>query len=201
VEIRPLAIADAHVITPVSHADERGLFLEGFRADVLERATGRRFEPVQVNRSISRRGVVRGIHYADVPPGQAKYVMVTAGAILDYVIDIRVGSPTFGQWEAVALDDVENRAVFLAEGLGHLFVVTSESASMVYLVSDVYRPECEHTISPLDPEIGLEFPFATDELILSERDVAAPSFSEARSRGMLPEYAECVARYGKLAAR
>nr|WP_194241559.1 dTDP-4-dehydrorhamnose 3,5-epimerase [Galbitalea soli] len=199
VQITPLSIDGAYSISPVQHGDDRGTFLEFFRGDLLAEAIGRPFTPVQGNRSISSKGVVRGIHFADVPAGQAKYVTVTSGSITDYIIDIRVGSPTFGQWVAVELDDVTRGAVFIAEGLGHLFVATSDQAAVSYLTNDVYRPGKEHTVSPLDADIALELPFAADALLLSPRDTSAPSLSEARDSGLLPDYEVCRAHYAALA--
>ncbi len=96
---------------------------------------------MQVNTSVSRRGVVRGIHYADIPPGQAKYVTCQRGAVLDFAIDIRVGSPTFGQWDSELLDAVDRRAIYLAEGLGHAFVALQDDSTVTYLVSSPFDPE------------------------------------------------------------
>ena len=190
---RPLAIPGAVEFTPAQHGDERGVFVENFRFEPLEEALGHPFTVRQGNTSVSRRGTVRGIHYALVPPGQAKYVMCAKGAVLDYVIDLRVGSPAFGSWESVLLDDVDRRAVYLAEGLGHCFVALSDDAIVSYLVSQVFNPQREVGISPNDPEIGLVFPPEAGELLLSPKDVAAPSLSEARANGMLPDYDECLA--------
>src|SRR5919202_5624129 len=124
--IRELGIPGAFEVTPVPHRDERGAFLEWFRQDELAAAVGHELELAQANCSISRRGVVRGVHCAEVPPGQAKYVTCSRGAVLDVVVDLRVGSPTFGRWEGVRLDDVDRRAVYLAEGLGHGFCALSD---------------------------------------------------------------------------
>lgn len=138
--------------------------------------------------SVSRRGVVRGIHFADVPPSQAKYVTVTHGAVVDFVVDIRVGSPTFGQWDSVVLDTVDRRALYIAEGLGHCFVALTDDAAVSYLVSEVFAPQREHGITPLDEAIGLDLPFARDELLLSEKDIAAPTLLEAQREGLLPTW-------------
>ena len=97
-KIRPLAVEGAFEIIPAPHGDSRGLFLEWYRFDRLAEAVGHPMRLAQANLSVSARGVVRGIHYADVPPGQAKYVTCSRGAVLDAVVDLRVGSPTFGQW-------------------------------------------------------------------------------------------------------
>jgi dTDP-4-dehydrorhamnose 3,5-epimerase len=195
VQVRPLTIPDAFEVTPVQHVDSRGLFSEVFRSDRLSDAVGHTLSPKQVNLSVSRRGVVRGIHFADVPPGQAKYVTVSSGRIVDYVVDLRTGSPTFGSWDSVILDDVDRRAVFLAEGLGHAFIAVSEEATVSYLVSDVYSPDREHGIDPLDPEIGLIFPA---EPLLSDKDRDAPSLSDLVAAGSLPTWEQAHARYAEL---
>jgi dTDP-4-dehydrorhamnose 3,5-epimerase len=190
VDIRPLSIAGAFEITPRQWSDDRGTFLEWYRSDALAEIGGVGMNLHQANTSISRRGVVRGIHFADVPPGQAKHVTVTRGSAIDFIVDIRVGSPTFGSSCSVALDDVKRRAVFLAEGLGHAFVALEDDTVVSYLVSGVYDPAHEHGISPLDPAIGLELPFAPSELVISEKDLRAPTLDEARELGILPIWAE-----------
>lgn len=189
---------DAYEITPKQFADDRGVFLEWYRFDRLAEATGRRVELAQANTSVSRRGTLRGIHFADIPPSQAKYVTATHGAVLDFVVDIRVGSPTFGTWDSVLLDDRDRRAIFLSEGLGHAFVALTDDATVSYLVTDVYRPGAEHGINPLDPEIGLVFPEDAGELLLSEKDRDAPSLAEAAAAGLLPDWAEARSFYDSL---
>ena len=179
---------DAYEITPAQHRDDRGVFLEWYRFDRLEETVGHALNLRQANTSVSRKGSVRGIHFADVPPSQAKYVMCTRGAVLDFAIDIRTGSPAFATWDTVLLDDVDRRAIYLAEGLGHCFVALSDDATVSYLVTDVYNPSREHGINPLDPEIGLEFPLAPAELLLSPKDTDAPSLTQAREQGLLPAY-------------
>src|SRR3954466_10750915 len=143
-KIEGLDVADAWVCTPQQFGDDRGVFLEWFRADHLAEATQRRFHVAQANHSVSRRGTVRGLHYADVPPGQAKYVYCSRGAILDVVVDIRHGSPTYGAHAAVRLDDTDRRGVFLSEGLAHGFCALTETADVTYLVSTAYNPTVEH---------------------------------------------------------
>jgi dTDP-4-dehydrorhamnose 3,5-epimerase len=198
VQTRQLTIPGAVEFTPTQHSDSRGDFFEHFRFEPLEEAIGHPFTVRQGNTSVSRRGAVRGIHYALVPPGQAKYVTCLSGAVLDYVIDLRVGSPEFGRWEVVRLDDVDRRAVYLAEGLGHCFVALAERAIVSYLVSEVYNPSREFGISPSDPDIGLKFPQDVGELLMSEKDLAAPTLAEARDRGLLPVYEESLAYEGTL---
>ena len=197
-QIRELSIPDSFEVTPTQHADDRGVFLEWYRFDKLEEHLGHPLTLRQANTSVSRRAVVRGIHFADVPLGQAKYVTVNSGAILDFIIDIRVGSETFGKWESVLLDDVDRKAVYLAEGLGHLFLALSDKATVSYLVSDIYRPGAEHGVNPLDGEIGLKFPIDESDLIFSDKDKVAPSLSEAKSRGLLPTFDACRDFYASL---
>jgi dTDP-4-dehydrorhamnose 3,5-epimerase len=192
VKIRPLSIEGAYEVTPVQHGDPRGLFLEWYRFDRLAEAVGHPLRLAQANQSVSARGVVRGIHYADVPPGQAKYITCVRGAVLDVVVDLRIGSPTFGQWEGVRLDDVDRRAIYLAEGLGHGFCALTDDATLTYLCSTTYNPAAERAVHPLDPELGIEWP-ANAAPLLSARDDAAPRLAEARAAGTLPDAGACRA--------
>ncbi|RDV45680.1 dTDP-4-dehydrorhamnose 3,5-epimerase [Leifsonia sp. ku-ls] len=197
-QIRELSIPDTYEITPRQHPDDRGLFFEFYRFDRLEEAVGHSLDLKQGNTSVSRRGSVRGIHFADIPPSQAKYVMAPHGAVLDFVIDIRVGSPTFGKWDSVLLDDKDRRAIYVAEGVGHCFVALTDDATVSYLVTDVYNPTREHGINPLDAEIGLEFPIPADELLLSPKDTDAPGLAEAQAGGLLPTWDAARAFYASL---
>ena len=197
-KVRELAVPGAWEFTPVQHSDPRGLFLEWYRAEAVAEAVGHPMRLVQTNHSVSRLGTLRGIHYADVPPSQAKYVYCPRGAFLDVVVDVRVGSPTFGRWDAVRLDDVDRRAVYLAEGLGHAAFALSDDAALIYLCSAGYNPGREHGLNPLDPALGLPWP-ADIELVLSEKDAGAPTLAEAAERGLLPGYDTCQAYYAELA--
>jgi 5-epimerase len=194
VKVRELAVPDAYEIGTDVFPDDRGLFLNPFRADVLAQATGHRLTVAQTNHSASRRGVVRGVHFALLPPGQAKYVYCPRGAALDVVVDIRVGSPTFGQHDAVRLDDRDFRAVYLAEGLGHAVVALEDDTVVAYLCSTGYDPAREKGISPADPALGLPIPAGA---VLSPRDLAAPTLAEAAGQGLLPSYEECRAFYAR----
>ncbi len=194
-QIRELSIPDSYEITPKQFADDRGLFLEWYRFDRFAEVLGHPIDLRQGNLSMSKRGVVRGIHFADIPRGQAKYVSAVHGAVLDFVIDIRVGSPTFGKWDSVLLDDVDHRAIYLAEGLGHAFVALTDNATVSYLVSDTYNADREHGVNPLDFEVGLVFPAAAGEVLLSPKDIAAPSLAEAAASGMLPSWQDARAFY------
>jgi dTDP-4-dehydrorhamnose 3,5-epimerase len=193
-DVDHLGIAGAVVFTPRQHRDPRGVFLEQFRADVLEKALGHPLDLAQANLSVSTRGVVRGIHFAQVPPGQAKYVTCPRGAVLDYAIDLRVGSPTFGAHVTAVLDDVDRRALYLAEGLGHAFVALSDEATVSYMCSTPFSPGREHGISVFDPELALVWPDDV-ELVLSDRDRVAPSLVEVRDAGLLPSWEECESFY------
>jgi dTDP-4-dehydrorhamnose 3,5-epimerase len=189
-EVRELAVPGAWEFTPRLYPDDRGVFLEWFRADVVNRTIGHTFEIAQSNQSVSRRGSVRGIHYADVPPSQAKYVYCPRGAVLDVVVDIRAGSPTFGVVDTVRLDDVDRRAVYLSEGLGHAFCALEDDTTAMYLCTAAYDPTGEHGIHPLDPEVGLVLPDGVVPL-LSAKDEAAPSLAQATASGLLPTDAGC----------
>ena len=197
-KIRELSIPDSYEITPKLHSDDRGMFMEWYRFDRLEEVIGHSLTLRQANVSVSKKGVVRGIHFADIPVGQAKYVTATHGAVLDFVIDIRVGSPTFGQWDSVLLDDVDRRSIYIAEGLGHAFVALTEGATVSYLVSDSFKAEREHGISPLDADIGLVFPPEAGLALLSPKDVEAPTLAEAAASGLLPTWEDARAFYASL---
>jgi dTDP-4-dehydrorhamnose 3,5-epimerase len=195
--MEPISIGGAWTFTPAVHRDDRGHFMEWFRAGELSESLGYWPETAQANCSVSRRGVIRGIHFASVPPGQAKYVTCVSGAVLDMVVDVRVGSPSYSRWEAVRLDDQDRRAVFLSAGLGHAFTALSDEATVIYLCSTPYSPGREHGVHPLDPDIGIEWP-ADARPVLSAKDAAAPTLEEARRAGLLPTYADCEAYIGSL---
>ena len=188
------------MFSPQLNPDDRGLFLESFTQRSFREATDHNFLLQQSNLSFSHRGTIRGIHFATVPPGQAKYVQCYQGAILDLVVDVRVGSPTFGQWEAVELDSHSRKAVYIAEGLGHAFCALSETATVGYMCSEPYAPEREFGVHPLDNELAIAWP-QEFEILLSPKDAAAPSLHEASSLGILPTYDECLHQYAALGDR
>lgn len=192
-EFRQLQVPGAWEITPRQFGDPRGVFLEWFKDPAFVDAVGHPLNLQQANCSVSAAGVLRGIHYADVPPGQAKYVTCVRGAVLDVVVDIRVGSPTFGRWDSVLLDDTDRRAIYLGEGLGHAFLSLEDHSTVVYLCSTGYAPDREHGIHPLDAEVAIDWPSRGRdggplELLLSDKDVAAPTLAQAREAGALPTY-------------
>ena len=197
VEVRELAVPDAYSLTSPRFGDDRGVFLEWYRQEALAEAVGHPLRLAQGNCSVSRRGALRGLHYADVPPSQAKYITCVRGAVLDAVVDLRVGSPTFGAHDVMLLDDAERAAVYLSEGLGHSFLALTDDATVIYLCSEVYHPAREHGIHPLDPQLGIPWPEDVTPL-LSGKDAAAPTLAQAEAAGALPTYADCLALYASL---
>jgi dTDP-4-dehydrorhamnose 3,5-epimerase len=190
VKARELSVPGAWEITPQVHTDSRGLFFEWFTDSGFTEFAGHRLDLRQANCSVSSAGVLRGVHFAQLPPSQAKYVTCLTGSVFDVIIDIRVGSPTFGKWDAVVLDDQHHRSVYLSEGLGHAFLALEDDSTVMYLCSAGYAPEREHTIDPLDPALGISWPLADGEPIKSDRDRDAPTLEEARARGLLPTWDE-----------
>jgi dTDP-4-dehydrorhamnose 3,5-epimerase len=168
------------------HADSRGMFFEWFTDDDFTAMTGHRLDLRQANCSVSSAGVLRGLHFAQLPPSQAKYVTCTRGAVFDVVVDIRVGSPTFGEWDSVLLDDLDRRTIYLSEGLAHGFLALQDDSTVTYMCSAGYDPGREHTINALDPAIGIVWPRA--DVTLSERDAQASSLDEVRAAGLLPTW-------------
>ncbi|WP_105035106.1 dTDP-4-dehydrorhamnose 3,5-epimerase family protein [Cryobacterium aureum] len=197
-QIRELSIPGSYEVTPRQFGDDRGVFLEWYRFDHLGEAIGHPLKLAQANTSVSKRGVVRGIHFADIPPGQAKHVTVTHGAVLDFVVDLRVGSPAFGTWDSVRLDEQDRRAVYIPEGVGHAFVALTDDATVSYLVTSVFNAGREHGINPLDPDIGLIFPAELGSPLVSEKDELAPSLGEALELGLLPTWEASQAFYASL---
>jgi len=184
---RALSIPGAWVFEPDRFDDDRGLFVAPYQEAAFIKIAGAPLKVAQANHSVSRRGVIRGVHFADVPPGQAKYIYCPHGELLDVVVDVRVGSPTYGRWDAIRLDSRSYRAMYLAEGLGHAFCALVDGTVASYLCSTPYMPAIEHTIDALDPALGLPWP--TDLTpVLSKRDATALTLAEAEVAGLLPHY-------------
>ena len=185
---RALAVEGASVFTPDVFDDPRGVFASPFQGSAFEDAVGESLFPVvQASTSTSRRGVVRGVHYTLSAASMAKYAFCTGGRALDVVVDLRVGSPTFGASDSVELSPETFSAVYLPPRVGHLFVALEEQTTMVYLLSAGYAAEYERAVHPLDPALGLSLP-GDLKPILSERDTDAPDLAAARSQGLLPDY-------------
>jgi dTDP-4-dehydrorhamnose 3,5-epimerase len=162
------------LLAPAKHGDERGFFMETFRADTATEH-GVPTEFVQDNHSRSRRGTIRGIHF-QTDPGQGKLVRVARGSVFDVAVDLRRGSPTFGHWEGFELDDERAHQLYIPVGFGHGFCVTSEVADFVYKGTNYYDPATESGFRFDDPEVGIEWPDV--ELLYSERDRSAPRLAE-----------------------
>ena len=191
--VRELAVPGAWEITPKLNADDRGAFFEWFTEGEFGDMAGHAFDMRQANCSVSAAGVLRGLHFAQLPPGQAKYVTCLTGSVFEVVVDIRTGSPTYGQWDSVLLDDVERRSTYISEGLAHGLLALEDNSTVMYLCSAPYAPEREHTISARDPAIGINWPLPNEQLRLSDRDAEAPTLAEVRSAGLLPSWAQTQA--------
>ncbi|HEX2286463.1 MAG TPA: dTDP-4-dehydrorhamnose 3,5-epimerase [Mycobacterium sp.] len=200
-KVRELAVPGAWEITPQLHADARGLFYEWFTDAEFTAFAGHRLDLRQANCSVSSAGVLRGLHFAQLPPSQAKYVTCLRGSVFDVVVDIRVGSPTFGRWDAVRLDDRTRRSIYISEGLGHAFLALEDDSTVMYLCSAGYDPSREHTINALDPALGIAWPVVDGEPIMSERDWDAPTLEEVRAEGLLPTWEATRAFVAELGRR
>lgn len=175
-----LDLPGAWFFTPRQFSDDRGTFFEWFQDSTFIEAAGHSFTLAQANCSISSKGTLRGIHYAQVPPGQRKYVTCLSGSALDVLVDLRIESPTFGQWRSVQLDTVDRNVVSIPNGVGHAFMALEDNTTIVYLCDQRYNPAGEFEIHPLDPEIGIEWPVGIKPL-LSPKDEAAPKLSESKN--------------------
>lgn len=191
-----MAVPDAYRVTPQLLADVRGSFHESYKYDDLARETGHVFRPLQVNYSVSARNTLRGVHGVLLPPGQAKFVTCVRGALLDVVVDLRLGSPAFGVHDTTLLDAREGTAVYVAEGLAHGFVALTDDACISYLCSTQFVPGTQFEIQPFDPELALPWHLGlTGDALLSAKDEQAPSLAEAADRGLLADYRACLALY------
>jgi dTDP-4-dehydrorhamnose 3,5-epimerase len=188
-KVRELAVPGAWEITPQQHSDSRGMFFEWLTDRGFTGFAGHRLDVRQANCSVSMAGALRGLHFAQVPPSQAKYITCLSGSVFDVAVDIRVGSPTFGQWDSVLLDDRDRRSMYISEGLAHGFFALEDNSTVMYLCSAEYSPQREHTICPTDPKIAVDWPSGL-ETILSDRDAAAPTLEEVRAAGLLPTWEE-----------
>ncbi|TBO59757.1 dTDP-4-keto-6-deoxy-D-glucose epimerase [Streptomyces kasugaensis] len=195
-----MKIPNAFRITPRQIPDRRGSFYEAFRSAALTEAIGYPFRIGQANYSVSRRGTLRGIHATSLPPGQAKLVTCVRGAVLDVAVDLRVGSPTFGEFEITHQDEESGVSVYMADGLGHAFLALTDDVCMNYLCSTEYVPGTMIDVNALDPQLGIPWNLTCDP-VMSDKDAAAPNAAEAIAAGLLPTYDECLAHYARLRER
>ncbi|MEU4616199.1 dTDP-4-dehydrorhamnose 3,5-epimerase family protein [Streptomyces umbrinus] len=195
--ITETAVRDAYRIEPEPHRDQRGRLYEALRHESLRAATGHAFEVRQVNFTVSHRNVLRGIHGTTLPPGQGKIVTCVRGAALTMVVDLRVGSPTFGHHDVVRQDPDSATAVYLPDGLGLAYVALADDTCMNYLCTREYVHGTIIDVDALDPALGLPWNLA-EPPIRSARDAAARSLAEAAAGGSLPTYEECVRTYQAL---
>jgi dTDP-4-dehydrorhamnose 3,5-epimerase len=186
VNLRELEIAGLYVAESRVFGDDRGFFREWYKLSDFA-AAGLDFSTEQSNLSVSARNVVRGLHYSIAPRGQAKVVTCVYGTLDDVIVDVRVGSPTFGRVVTVPLAAEEGTTVVLPAGVAHGFCVTSESAALSYLLSSPYDAASELEIHPLDPEVNVPWALS-GEAILSEKDAAAPSLAQRQAAGELPTF-------------
>ncbi|CAB4330847.1 unannotated protein [freshwater metagenome] len=175
--VTQLDIPGTWVFTPKQFSDDRGTFFEWFQDSTFVEAAGHSFTLAQANCSISSKGTLRGIHFADDPPGQRKYVSCFTGEIFDVIVDLRNGSPTFGKWHGEILNAENHKAMSIPNGVGHAFMALEDNSTVVYLCDQRYDPSNEREINPLDPEIGISWPNGITPL-LSTKDAVAPLLLE-----------------------
>jgi dTDP-4-dehydrorhamnose 3,5-epimerase len=190
---QPMNIEGAWLFTPNTLLDSRGSFQESFRLDKIESVLGRAFSVKQINQSVSKAGVLRGIHFAKNPPGQAKYVTCVKGSVWDLVVDLRIGSPTFGQSEATLISESNGLGVLIEKGLGHAFLALEDDSTVSYLCDEYYSPENEFGLSIFDPDLNIDLRKISEEhgigeILLSDKDKTAPTLSELKALGVLPTY-------------
>jgi dTDP-4-dehydrorhamnose 3,5-epimerase len=174
----PTEIPDVVVLEPKVFGDARGFFFESFNREQLESVLGRPLEFVQDNHSLSRKGVLRGLHY-QLPHPQGKLVRVVRGEVFDVAVDLRRPSRTFGRWVGVTLSAQNKRQLWLPEGFAHGFLVLSDEAEFLYKTTDYWHPESERCIRWDDPELGIAWPTGVAPLV-SSKDAAGSRFAEAR---------------------
>jgi dTDP-4-dehydrorhamnose 3,5-epimerase len=180
-KVTPLAISDVLLIEPKVFGDDRGFFFESFNQQAFNEATGLDANFVQDNHSKSAKNVLRGLHYQLPPKAQGKLVRVVAGEVFDVAVDIRKGSPTFGQWVGQVLSAENKLQMWVPAGLAHGFLVLSSSAEFLYKTTDYYAPEYERSIAWNDPALAIDWPLAGGQAMLSAKDATAPLLADALS--------------------
>lgn len=189
-ELTPLSIEGAWLAESPVWIDDRGYFREWFKHEEVFSKTGIDFSVKQANISLSKRGVIRGIHYSLTPGGQAKWVTCVQGSILDVIVDLRPESPTFKKHEIVDLKENDGRALLIGVGLGHGFLSLEDNTCTSYLLSSPYSPGFEFEIQPTDPELGIDWHLELTDgigILISPKDAQAPSLQERATKGQLPQ--------------
>ncbi len=171
-------IPDVIICEPIIHGDDRGYFVETFRADKLEEFLGFKINFCQDNESKSSKGVLRGLHYQLAPHAQTKLVRVIQGRVLDVAVDIRKNSPTFGQHVAVELSSENKRQLLVPRGFAHGFIVLEDDTTFAYKVDNYYSPECDRGIAFDDADLNIDWILNHDELKLSDKDKKQPKLSQ-----------------------
>jgi dTDP-4-dehydrorhamnose 3,5-epimerase len=186
--LQELSIVGAYVATHRIFPDERGLFREWFKAEEIA-SIDKDFSVQQANYSKSNQWVIRGIHYSLAPQGQSKIVSCASGKVVDVLVDLRLGSPSYLKIEYLELSEDSGKVVYIPSGVGHGFIVESESAAVVYLTSSGYAPEYEKAICPTDGELGVNWPLPVGKAgIISKADTDAPTLAQAKESGTLPTF-------------
>ncbi|GEQ73520.1 dTDP-4-dehydrorhamnose 3,5-epimerase [Comamonas testosteroni] len=175
----PTAIPEIKLFKPTIHRDGRGLFVESFRQDIFNQATGTHYEFIQDNHSRSSKGVLRGLHYQLPPHAQGKLVRVISGAVFDVAVDIRRSSPSFGKWVGTELSAENHHQLWIPPGFAHGFVVLSDTADFVYKATAYYAPESDRGLLWSDPDIAIAWPQLDIAFSLSEKDLNQPTFKQA----------------------
>jgi dTDP-4-dehydrorhamnose 3,5-epimerase len=174
----PQSIPDVLVIEPKVHCDLRGYFVETFRQDKFEQALGYKVNFIQDNESKSSKGVLRGLHFQLAPHAQSKLVRVIEGAVLDVAVDIRIGSPSFGQHVKVVLSGENKKQIFIPRGFAHGFVVLTDTATFAYKVDNYYSPECDRGLTFDDAELNIDWQLPKEQLQLSDKDTKQAKLAE-----------------------
>ena len=176
-EFIPQSIPEVLVIEPKVHGDERGYFVETFRQDKLEDALDYKVNFIQDNESKSSKGVLRGLHFQLAPHAQSKLVRVIEGAVFDVAVDIRKGSPSFGQHVAVELSGDNKKQMFIPRGFAHGFVVLTDTATFAYKVDNYYSPECDRGLAFDDIDLNIDWQLTKQQLLLSDKDTQQPTLA------------------------
>ena len=176
-KVTPLKIPEVKLIEPDVFEDERGFFFESFNQQKFNEAIGQEITFVQDNHSKSSKGVLRGLHYQDPPYAQGKLIRIVAGEVFDVAVDIRKGSPTYGQWVGETLSAINKKQLWIPEGFAHGFLVLSDEAEIIYKTTEFYSPEHEHCLKYNDKKINITWPSISSQYLLSPKDAKGQSLT------------------------